>query len=110
MIIVGPGHEYELESIDGECKQRIRFVKRFRGVENHAGTVNQELLRVLIDRVQRLDLEQPWSGNQEIIKHLRLALVLHEARALVRKVEKDEIKTESIATAPQDGHFKLMGD
>lgn len=107
MKIIDPGHEYELASIDGECVQRIRFVKRFRGVENHAGTNNQELLRVLIDRVTRLNEEKPWSGNQEIIIHLRMALILHESRALYRKVEKNLLEPEKVITAKGDGHFKL---
>lgn len=107
MKIIDPGHEYELASIDGECVQKIRFVKRFRGVENHAGTTNQELLRVLIDRVTRLNDERPWPGNQEIIVHLRMALILHESRALYRKVEKGLLKPEHVVTAIRDGHFKL---
>jgi len=107
MKIIDPGHEYELESIDGECPQRVVFVKRFRGVQNHAGTINQELLRVLIDRTERLDEERPWIGNKEIIECLRKALVLHEGRALYRKVEKGELKPEHIETNIRDGHFKL---
>lgn len=107
MKIVDPGHEYELESIDGELPQRIVFVKRFRGVQNHAGTVNQELLRVLIDRTERLDAEKPWVGNKEIIECLRKVLVLHEGRALYFKVVKGELKPERVETNKHDGHFKL---
>lgn len=107
MKIIDPGHEYELASIDGELPQRIKFVKRFRGVENHPGTTNQEVLRMLIDRVMRLNLEQPWNGNLEIVQHLRAALVLHEARALLRKVEKEELCPELVEVSPRDGHFKL---
>lgn len=108
MKIVDPGHEYEIESIDGVLPQRIIFVKRFRGIANHAGTTNQELLRVLIDRVERLDAEQPWSGNADILQHLRECLVLHEARALWRKVHKGELKPEQITVSQKDGHFKLV--
>lgn len=108
MKIIDPGHEYEVSSIDGDYPQRIRFVKRFRGVENHAGTTNQELLRVLIDRVERLNGERPWIGNKGILKYLRQALVLHEARALCRKVDKELLKPERVIISPRDGHFKLM--
>lgn len=107
MKILDPGHAYELASIDGECPQQIVFVKRFRGTLNHAGTTNQELLRVLIDRVMILDAEQPWTGNVELLLHLRKALILHEARAMVRKVEKGELLPERIAVRSRDGHFKL---
>ncbi len=36
--------------------------------------------------------------------HLRMALALHEARALLRHVEKGEIKPELVAVG-SDGHF-----
>lgn len=107
MRVIEPGHLYSLDSVDGECAQTIRFVKRFRGVENYAGTINQDVLRVLINRVEVLNEEAPWPGNQDILCHLRAALVLHEARALCRKVEKGEIKPEIIETSLKDGHFAL---
>ena len=91
MKIIDPGHLYALDSLDGDCPQRIQFVKRFRGTENRPGTYNQDILRVLVDRVHRLEEEAPWAGNLEILRHLRMALVLHEARALCRKVEKRSI-------------------
>ncbi len=107
MKILDKGHHYELSSLDGEYPQSLQFVKRFRGVENRAGTTNQEVIRALIDRVETLNAEAPWAGNAEILSHLRQALVLHESRALERKVQKGEIKPELIAVCPRDGHFKL---
>lgn len=108
MDIISKGHYYKLATLDGEVDQHLKFVKRFRGAENHAGTINQEVLRVLIDRVQFLNDEIQWDGNKEILKHLRMALVLHEARALMRKVDKDELKPELVKTSPDDGHFELL--
>lgn len=107
MKIVHEGHKYKLNSLDGEAKVELTFVRRFRGEDNYSGTTNQEVLRVLIDRVEFLDKEMPWDGNKEILKHLRMALVLHESRALVRKVEKDEIKPELVKCTDKDGHFKI---
>ena len=46
MKVIDPGHIYELDTLDGDFRQIVRFVKRFRGALNHSGTVNQELLRV----------------------------------------------------------------
>ena len=109
MKVIDPGHIYELDTLDGDFRQVVRFVKRFRGALNHSGTVNQELLRVLIDRVRFLDAEKPWPLNEQIIYHLRMALVLHEARALIRKVEKMEINPESIAVSGSDGHYIIEG-
>lgn len=109
MRIVDPGHIYALDSLDGDFQQVVRFVKRFRGDLNHSGTVNQELLRVLIDRIQFLDTEKPWPLNGEILYHLRMALVLHEARTLIRKVEKGQVLPESLPASRVDGHFIFEG-
>ena len=106
MKVLDAGHKYELEHLDGDDHQKIVFVKRFRGADNHQGTNNQELLRVLIDRVEFLDKEIPWEGNKEILHHLRMALVLHESRALMRKVQKGDIqKPEHVKYSRRDGHW-----
>lgn len=110
MRIVDPGHVYVLDSLDGDFQQFVRFVKRFRGDFNHSGTVNQELLRVLIDRVQFLDAEKPWPLNEQILYHLRMALVLHEARAIIRKTEKGQMLPELLPVSGVDGHYILKGE
>jgi len=107
MKIIEKGHKYKLHTLDGEMDVTLTFVKRFRGVENHAGTINQEVLRCLIDRVVVLDSECRWEGNDKILYYLRMALILHEARAIERKVEKDELHPEDIVLCPKDGHIKL---
>lgn len=109
MKVIDPGHVYELAAIDGDLQQSIQFVKRLRGERNHPGTVNQELLRVLIDRIEFLDSEKPWALNGDILHHLRMALVLHEVRTLIRKVEKAELKPEAIHVSATDGHFIFEG-
>ena len=110
MLIIDKGHKYKLDTLDGDADVELIFVKKFRGTQNHAGTTNQEVIRCLIDRVQTLHLEQPWEGNDQIIRHLRLALTLHESRALMRKVEKGQIQPETIKVSNKDGHFKLDRD
>ena len=107
MKIIEEGHLYHLDSLDGDHEQVLRFVKRFRGKDNYSGTTNQEVIRVLIDRVKFLHEEKPWELNKDIIHHLRMALVLHEARALLRKSEKGEIFPESVLINPIDGHFEF---
>lgn len=107
MKIIEKGHKYKLATLDGQVTVELTFVKRFRGVENHAGTTSQEVIRCLIDRVQTLNAECPWDGNDTIINHLRDALILHECRALQRKVEKRQIKPENITTSLNDGHIML---
>jgi hypothetical protein len=106
MKIIEPGHVYELNSLDGGTPETLTFVNREEGQE-HPGTQTQEVLRALIDRTMHCDLCKRWTGNDQIIHHLRMALVLHEARALERKVEKGIIQPEIISTSEGDGHFNL---
>lgn len=95
MKVVSAGHVYEVENIDGEGTQTIRFVRR-RGWDaellpeenREEGIQSQELLRVLIDRTLYLHAEQPWQENVKIVQHLRDALRLYEARAARRSIER----------------------
>ena len=107
MRVIEPGHIYELSSLDGELEQHLTFVAR--EPENnrvHPGTQTQDVLRCLIDRTKHCDECIRWEGNDEIIYHLRMALVLHEARALERKTLKGYIQPEHVAIG-EDGHFTL---
>jgi len=113
MKVIEKGHIYELAYLDDDmnkCRSmsenQLVFVNR--EDSPHAGTQTQEVIRALIDRTQHCDSCLRWEGNDLIIHHLRMALVLHEARALERKVEKGLICPENIAT-DDDGHFALMG-
>jgi len=106
MKIMEPGHIYALDELDGTTEHNVlTFVNREKGSE-HPGTQTQEVLRALIDRTVHCDNCLRWSGNDEIIFHLRAALVLHEQRAMMRKLEKGLIKPEFVDTG-SDGHFLL---
>lgn len=119
MHIIEPGHIYALNWLDGQPNTNVGpssinriigentliFVNREKGTE-HAGTQTQEVIRALIDRTQHCDNCLRWDGNDRIIYHLRMALALHEARAIERKTEKGYIKPEMLMTG-EDGHFKL---
>lgn len=118
MKIIEPGHIYELNWLDGNPRRlsdgtfhaeylhenTLIFVNR----ENnkHPGTQTQEVLRALIDRTQHCDNCLRWEGNDKIIEHLRIALVLHEARALERKTIKGIIRPEKVFIG-DDGHFSI---
>ena len=106
MEIEEPGHIYILNNLDGTEKTRLVFVNRNNCYE-HEGTTNQEVIRALVDRVKYMEQQLPWDGNKKILFHLRMALVLHEARVLERKTEEGKIKPENIETA-EDGHYLLM--
>lgn len=115
MKIIEPGHIYKLHVLDRPVVKEgdsdgvndtLVFVNREPGSE-HPGYQTQEVLRALIDRTMHCDNCLRWEGNDLIIYHLRMALVLHEARALLRKTEKGIITPENIVTSAKDGHFSL---
>lgn len=97
MKVIIPGHKYELDHLDWNNKTTLQFVDRWHGCDIE-WINNQELLRVLIDRVHFMEEELHWDGNKRILENLREALVLHEARALERKVSKWEIIPEHLET------------
>jgi len=113
MKILESGHVYKFDWLDGTIEDykkpysadEIVFVNRETGKE-HPGTQTQEVIRALIDRTKHCDNCLRWEGNDQIIYHLRMALVLHEARALERKTQKGIIAPELILTG-KDGHFKI---
>jgi hypothetical protein len=124
MKIIESGHIYQLNWLDKWSPNSVNwedfkssdgkhyldylvFVNR-ENTREHPGTQTQEVLRALIDRTQHCDRCLRWEGNDLIVHHLRMALALHEARAILRKTEKKYICPELIQTGP-DGHF-LIGD
>jgi hypothetical protein len=98
MKALDKGHLYEISSYDGYLRQEIRFMKR-EGVGypgnfgKYAGTNCQELLRVLIDRIQYLDNQIECKENKKIIKKLSKSLLLLETRALKRHGNIDKLQT-----------------
>lgn len=111
MKVIEPGHIYTMDEIDvgideGRTRVNPQLVFVNREDNPHPGVQTQEVLRVLIDRTIHCDNCLPHPIDTNIIFHLRMALVLHEARALVRKAEKGLIEPENIAVG-EDGHFAL---
>lgn len=118
MIVIEPGHIYELQQLDGDGSPlRLVFVNREEGDE-HEGTQTQEVLRVcidmiecLIDRTNHCDSCLRWENNDKIIKamseaqrQMRLAILHHEARKLERDMEKGKLDPEKLPIGV-DGHF-----
>lgn len=91
MKVLYPGHLYMLDQLDTGPEtqlQLLQFVQRRPLHPARSGTTNQEVCRALIDRVQILNAEKPWSGNADILHHLREVIFLHEVRAHQRHREK----------------------
>lgn len=111
MKVLDNGHKYEVVNFNKEGEalgsQQISFVKdRCINGDGYEGTNCQELLRVLINRVQFLESQLHSDVNETIIKHLRASIVLFEQRHLQRLLEKD-FPIEDIQTF-EEGHFTLI--
>jgi hypothetical protein len=86
MTVIDSGHEYVLDSIDGEAPQRLVFVKRqgdkYPGnVGCHAGTTSQEVLRALIERATYVNRQMPCPETSEATALLIRVVWLFESRA-----------------------------
>lgn len=90
MEVLEPGHTYKLQNKHNGY-QIIQFVKDnlgFQQSDSHDGILCQELLRVLIDRVNFLNEQVCCHENIEILRNLKECIILFEKRALARKLEK----------------------
>jgi hypothetical protein len=89
MRVIDPGHEYDLDSLDGEQSNHLVFVKRegagYPGnVGHHPGTTMQEVLRALIDRAVYVNDQIFSEETSEAIEHMKRAIILFELRAAKR--------------------------
>lgn len=92
MKVIDPGHEYELDSLDGEQPNRLVFVKRegdkYPGnVGHHPGTNCQEVMRALIERLRYVNEQISCRETTIAINKLEDALdalYVLEQRAAVR--------------------------
>lgn len=119
MKVIDPGHKYALHTYDGgpaALDQELVFMKRqgktYPGnVGNGPGTNCQELIRVLIDRVQYLDRQIQCEENKLIIVHLRAALLAFESRAAERhdrELGDLPAEIETIAACNKCGHIRCQ--
>ncbi len=113
MKVIEKGHIYQpqIRRIHPDSKSipmdKIVFINKQPGQE-HDGTTTQEVIRILIDRTRHCANCMPHPNNERIVYHLRMALILHEARALERKTEKGDFQPEYLDVG-YDGHLALFG-
>lgn len=89
MKMLDAGHRYELDQFDGSSEHTIlQFVKRCDPPENYPGnvgaypgTIMQDVLRALIDRIEYVSGQQHWLENRPVRWCLHAALWLLEFRA-----------------------------
>ncbi len=105
MKILRPGHQYELDNFEANAlglNQVIQFIEKepvaegspqLKTVRN--GTTNEEVLRVLIDRLNSLQAKFPCRENAIVITKLEESLMWLEKRTkdrAIRGVEGKHIK------------------
>lgn len=88
MQVIDPGHRYTLHGKDGELQTLHFFKDNEIHDTGHDGVLCQELLRVLLHRVEYLEDEVPAPENKIIHEALITAFIAFETRALRRKLEK----------------------
>lgn len=94
MKIITPGHLYELANFERPEKkgQTIQFIEKLPETGNpnrlltvNDGTTNEEVLRVLIDRLSSMQAKLPCRENAIVITHIETALLWLEKRTAERK-------------------------
>jgi predicted metal-dependent hydrolase len=102
MKVVDEGHRYLLENVPDDEKpvvrapQTIDFMKRVDGkmVAPH-GTTNEEVLKMMIDRMQYLQKKLPCRENAIVITKLEESLMWLESRTQTRVEQGVETKDVS---------------
>jgi hypothetical protein len=88
--VIEPGHIYFIPYNDGAAGGQIVTFIRTDGSpeENHPGSISQEFLRVLIDRLKHKDDHVRSIENGDMLYFARMFLMGYEARAWRRKQQK----------------------
>ncbi len=98
MKVIRSGHRYQLENFESnsEC-QEIQFIEKEPVEEGSTelatvfdGTTNEEVLKVLIDRMQYLQGKFPCRENAIVITKLEESLMWLDKRTNDRKARKVE--------------------
>jgi ethanolamine ammonia-lyase large subunit len=85
MKVITKDHKYCLANFEGEGCQTIQFIEKEKGegdelVTINDGTTNEEVLKMLIDRLRGLNKKFPCEENANAIAHLEAALRALNAR------------------------------
>lgn len=99
MNVITTGHKYELASFEGGTPQTLQFIEKVptAGGSNELvtvndGTTNEEVLRVLIDRLQYLNGKFPCRENAIVITKLEESLMWLNKRTDDRRARNVEGK------------------
>ena len=106
MKVIDPGHLYQLSSLDGDNPDDLlRFVKRegegYPGnVGHYPGTIIQDVLRAIIDRLDYVNNQIPCGDNRSARVACQTALWFLENRAAERHGRKFTTPIKDIEFAP----------
>lgn len=96
MEVLDPGHKYKLQSYDGDEEVILTFVKRNEPQEKYpgnkdaySGTIIQEVLRSLIDRLEHVNKQKYDWENFSVKNHLELAFLGLENRTRKQRGQPD---------------------
>ncbi len=91
MVVLREGHRYALESLEGGEPQTIQFIEKMPAaspelpmVTAYDGTTNEEVLKVLINRLEYLNGKMRDATNEIAIVELKSALYALELRTADR--------------------------
>lgn len=78
------GYRYEVDNYENQNlpKQEIQFYHRERNTD---GTTNEELIKVVIDRINFLNSNVPAKENKEAISYFEMGLAALKRRSMNRK-------------------------
>lgn len=92
MKVITTGHKYELASFEGGPAQTLQFIEKVPSKEPSAplvtvndGATNEEVLKVLIDRLQYLNGKFPCRENALVITKLEESLMWLNKRTAERQ-------------------------
>jgi hypothetical protein len=93
MRVITPGHRYELDDFESKDScQVLQFIEKYPStldptvlITAHDGTTNEEVLAVLINRLEFLNAKFPCRDNSIAITHLEDALMRLNKRTADRK-------------------------
>lgn len=92
MKVIRTGHRYQLENFEDktQVEQTLQFIEKEPGPNGSLhtlfdGTTNEDVLAMLIDRMNYLQGKFPCRENAIVITHLETALLWLEKRTADRK-------------------------
>lgn len=94
MKVITEGHKYELENFEAKDQpgQVIQFIEKTPTGEPggklqtvNDGTTNEEVLKMLIDRMESLYRKFPSEETEHSIRHLKSALYAQQSRTYERQ-------------------------